>query len=68
MAGNKSKVADIVDDIRRVFQVVNGHSNRAEKDMVITGPQLWAIKAVAENAPVKGAGLARCQYIFIREQ
>ena len=63
MAGNKGKVADFVDDIGRIFQVVNGHSKRAEKDAGITGPQLWAIKAIAENAPVNGAGLVRRIYI-----
>jgi len=63
MDGNKSKVADIVDDIRRVFQVVNEHSKRAEKDTGITGPQLWAIKTIAENAPIKGTELARRMYI-----
>ena len=63
MAGNKSKVADIVDDIRRIFQVVNEHSKRAGRDTGITGPQLWAIKTIAENAPIKGAELARRMYI-----
>jgi DNA-binding MarR family transcriptional regulator len=63
MNGNKSKVADIVDDVRRVFQVVNEHSKRAEKDTGITGPQLWAIKTIAENAPIKGVELARRMYI-----
>jgi len=36
MDGNKRKVADIVDYIRRVFQVVNEHSKRAEKDTGIS--------------------------------
>ena len=56
-------MTDIVDDIRRVFQVVNEHSKRAEKDTGITGPQLWAIKTIAENAPIKGAELARRMFI-----
>ena len=63
MDRNKGKVADIVDDIRRVFQVVNEHSKRAEKDTGVTGPQLWAIRTIAENAPIKGVELARRMYI-----
>jgi DNA-binding MarR family transcriptional regulator len=42
---------------------VNEHSKRAEKDTGITGPQLWAIKTIAEHAPIKGAELARRMYI-----
>ena len=57
------KVADIIDNIRRVFQVVNEHSKKAEKDTGITGPQLWAIKTIAECASIKGAELARRMYL-----
>lgn len=63
MADNGSKVSDIIDDIRRVFQVVHEHSKKAEKDTGITGPQLWAIKTIAEYAPIKGADLARRMYL-----
>ncbi|WP_232286694.1 MarR family winged helix-turn-helix transcriptional regulator [Pelobacter propionicus] len=34
-----------------------------EKVTGITGPQLWAIKRIAENAPIKGAELARRMYL-----
>ncbi|GFO70220.1 MarR family transcriptional regulator [Geomonas limicola] len=57
------RVAEIIDNIRRVFQVVNEHSKRAEKETGITGPQLWAIKTIAEFAPIKGAELARRMYL-----
>lgn len=63
MDENSNKVAEIIDNIRRVFQVVNEHSKRAEKDTGITGPQLWAIKTIAEFAPIKGAELARRMYL-----
>lgn len=58
-----SRVATIVDNIRRVFQVINEHSKRVEKVAGITGPQLWAIKWIAENAPIKGAELARRMHL-----
>lgn len=57
------KVSEIVDNIRRVFQVVHEHSKRVEKETGITGPQLWAIKTIAECAPIKGADLARRMYL-----
>ena len=58
-----TRVATIVDNIRRVFQVINEQSKRVEKVTGITGPQLWAIKRIAENAPIKGAELARRMYL-----
>ena len=63
MNDKDQKVADIIDNIRRVFQVVNEHSKKAEKQTGITGPQLWAIKTIAEFAPIKGAELARRMYL-----
>jgi len=63
MNEQSQKVAEIVDNIRRVFQVVNEHSKRAEKETGITGPQLWAIKTIGEFAPIKGADLARRMYL-----
>jgi DNA-binding MarR family transcriptional regulator len=56
-------VADIIDDIRRVFQVVNEYSKKAERETGLTGPQLWAIKIVAESAPIRVSDLARSMYL-----
>ena len=63
MADKGGKVADIIDNIRRVFQVVNEQSKQAEKETGITGPQLWAIKTIAQHGPIKGAELARRMYL-----
>ena len=56
-------VAEIVDNIRRVFQVVNEQSKKVERETGVTGPQLWAMKVIAENAPIKGAEIARRMYL-----
>jgi len=56
-------VALIVDNLRRVFQVVNEQSKKAEHETGLTGPQLWAIKVIAESAPVKVSDLARKMYL-----
>jgi len=60
----KSKLlADIIDNIRRVFQSVNEYSKKAERETGLTGPQLWAIKVIAEGAPINVSELARRMYL-----
>jgi MarR family transcriptional regulator, organic hydroperoxide resistance regulator len=60
----KSKVvADIIDNLRRVFQVVNEQSKKVERETGLTGPQLWAIKVIAEEAPIKVSDVARRMYL-----
>ncbi|QEM69246.1 MarR family transcriptional regulator [Geobacter sp. FeAm09] len=56
-------VAEIIDNLRRVFQVVNEQSKRVERETGLTGPQLWAIKVIAEHAPIKISELARRMYL-----
>lgn len=56
-------VAGIIDNLRRVFQVVNEQSKKAEHETGLTGPQLWAIKNIAESAPIKVSDLARKMYL-----
>jgi MarR family transcriptional regulator, organic hydroperoxide resistance regulator len=56
-------IGDIVDNLRRVFQAVNEHSKKAEAITGITGPQLWAIKTIAEFAPIKVSDLAKKIYL-----
>ncbi len=59
----KQAIADIIDNIRRVFQVVNEYSKKAERETGLTGPQLWAIKVIAAEAPIKVSELARRMYL-----
>jgi len=56
-------VAEIIDNLRRVFQVVNEQSKKVERETGLTGPQLWAIKVIAEHAPIKISALARRMYL-----
>jgi len=56
-------IPEIIDNLRRVFQVVNEQSKKAERETGLTGPQLWAIKVVAESAPIKVSALARRMYL-----
>jgi len=63
MVKKSSVVCEIIDDIRRVFQVVNEQSKKAKRKTGLTGPQLWAIKTIAELSPVRVSDLARRMYL-----
>lgn len=63
MTRNLAQVANIIDNIRRFFQVVNEHSKLVERETSLTGPQLWAIKVIAETQPIKPSELARRMYL-----
>lgn len=62
----KKKTEDIsavIDNLRRVFQVINEHSKTAEQTTGLTGPQLWALKMLANDAPLRVSDLARQMYL-----
>ncbi|RJP23476.1 MAG: MarR family transcriptional regulator [Deltaproteobacteria bacterium] len=61
--GRKKTIAGAFDNLRRVVQVVHGYSKRAEHVAGLTGPQLWAIKVLAESAPIMVSELARRMYL-----
>ena len=62
--GNKIEIiAEIIDDIRRVFHVVNEQSKKAKRKTGLTGPQLWAIKVIGELSPVRVSDLATRMYL-----
>jgi len=63
MAGRSDIVAEIIDNLRRVFQIVNEQSKKAEHSTGLTGPQLWAIKTIAEAAPIMVSEVARRMYL-----
>ena len=63
MSEKSEQVAEIVDNLRRVFQVVNEQSKKAERETGLTGPQLWAIKTIAQQAPIMVSELARLMYL-----
>lgn len=63
MANKADTVADIIDNLRRVFHVVNEQSKKAKRKTGLTGPQLWAIKVIADSSPIKVSDLARKIYL-----
>lgn len=56
-------VADIIDDIRRIFQVLTEQSRKIEHETSLTGPQLWVVKILKETSPMKVSDLARRMYL-----
>ena len=56
-------VAGIIDDIRRIFQVLSEQSRRIEYETNLTGPQLWVVKMLEETSPMKVSELARRMYL-----
>ena len=56
-------ISEIMDNVRRVFQVVHDKSKQAKRDTGITGPQLWTIKVIGDLAPVRVSDLAARLYL-----
>lgn len=63
MSRDAAQIGLIIDDLRRLFQVVNAVSKRAVRDTGLTGPQLWAIKTISEAAPLPVSDLARRMHL-----
>jgi DNA-binding MarR family transcriptional regulator len=56
-------VAETIDDLRRIFQAVSDFSRQAEKVTGLTGPQLWAVKAIADSKSIRVSDLAKRMYL-----
>lgn len=56
-------IADIVDNVRRVFHILHEKSKQVERQTGLTSPQLWTIKILAEEAPLRVSDLARRLYL-----
>jgi len=63
MPDKSQKISNIVDNLRRVFQVVNEQSKKAKRKTSLTGPQLWAIKVIASTSRIRVSDLAKKMYL-----
>ena len=63
MNGKTLVVSEIIDNIRRVFHVVNEQSKKAKRETGLTGPQLWAIKMIGDLSPIRVSDLAARMYL-----
>jgi DNA-binding MarR family transcriptional regulator len=63
MTDKDREIAEIVDDLRRIFQAVHSYTRRAKKESGLTGPQLWAIKMIADAGPIRVSDLSKKMYL-----
>ncbi len=63
MTETKPAISNIIDNLRRIFQILNEQSKKVKKDTGLTGPQLWTIKVINENAPINLSDLAGQLYL-----
>jgi MarR family transcriptional regulator, organic hydroperoxide resistance regulator len=63
MPEEKPVISHIIDNLRRVFQILNEQSKKVKKDTGLTGPQLWTIKVINENTPLNLSDLAGKLYL-----
>lgn len=65
MSSPSGIITDIVDNLRRIFQILNEQSKKVKKETGLTGPQLWTIKVINENEPINLSDLADRLYLHI---
>ena len=56
-------VMKVFDNLRRIFQAINEYSKTAERSTGLTGPQLWALKLMADEPIMRVSGLAQKMYL-----
>lgn len=57
------EIPEVIDNLRRISQAVSEYSRHAVKMTELTGPQLWALKIIANAAPIRVSELARQMYL-----
>lgn len=63
MGRTTEEIQAVIDNLRRVFQAINEYSKNAVSKTGLTGPQLWAIKILDKDAPIRVSELARRMFL-----
>lgn len=63
MGKGRKETPEIIDNLRRVFQAISEYSRTVEKKTGLTGPQLWSLKVLDRNSPLRVSELARQMYL-----
>lgn len=63
MTGQDDTIPGVIDNLRRTIQALNESYKATEKETGLTSPQLWAIKLIANAAPIKVSELARGMFL-----
>ena len=63
MRGKCEEIPEVIDNLRRISQAISQYSRTAVKVTELTGPQLWALKILANTAPIRVSELARQMFL-----
>lgn len=61
--GRKQDIEEVINNLRRIFQVISQYSREAERETELTGPQLWALQILKGAAPIRVSALASQMYL-----
>jgi len=56
-------ISEIMQSLRRIFKAVQDYSHEVSEKFGITGPQLWALKAIFENESLSLSDLSERMYL-----
>jgi len=57
------EIQEVIDNLRRISQATSEYARNAERETGLTGPQIWALKILAEAEPMRVSELARRMYL-----
>ena len=63
MKRSTTSTLETLDNLRRIFQAVNEYTREAERATGLTAHQLWALKILANAAPMRVSDLARAMHL-----
>ena len=63
MIDKKLVISHTIDNLRRIFQILNEQSKKIEKETGLTAAQLWTIKVINEHKSIKVSDLASKLYL-----
>jgi DNA-binding MarR family transcriptional regulator len=56
-------ILEIMQSLRRIFKAIQDYSHEVSDKFGITGPQLWALKAISQNENLSLSDLSRRMYL-----
>jgi MarR family transcriptional regulator, organic hydroperoxide resistance regulator len=63
MVNKTEEIPEVIDNLRRISRAISEYPKNAERITGLTGPQLWAMKLLANTSPIKVSELARRMYL-----
>jgi len=63
MKRTTEEIQAAIDNVRRVFQAINEYAKNSVIKTGLTAPQLWVLKILDKNAPIRVSELARRMFL-----